>query len=978
MCADYLDSSFSNPPNPTSMNLMLRTLPIVPLFMAATMAFAQNTYRQTINLAGTWLFGIEPDTVAFIGQNIAMPLADTVSLPGTTDTKGKGTPLTRFDETTHLSRRYNFEGVAYYRREVTIPKSWRNKTVLLTLERTKDASVFVDGMFAGNNCNISTAQTYNLTKQLKPGKHTIAIAVDNSHTSGIPEQIFTSSHAATEDTQTNWNGIIGRIELQARPKTWLSDLHLFEGNTKTQCFTFCVNSEKKLKGKYTIRVKDLRTGKELRQLTRNIELDPQSQHYVQMAQTDVSLEQWSDENPAMYGVSVTIEGADSIYTTFAIRDFRAQGPHFTINGKKTFLRGKHDACVFPLTAHVPMDRESWRRYFATLKEYGINHVRFHSWCPPEECFSVADEMGFYLQPELPFWGDFNANDSKLMEFLHNEGEQILQQYGSHPSFVMFALGNELWGSIDEMKRFADDFRNINPEKLYTFGSNYYLGYKGTHEGMDYFTTCRNGGEVWGEYNTHTRGSFSFADAKDGGIINHEYPNTLYNLNQSVKDTKVPIISHETGQFQCFPDFNEIQEYNGVTRPCNLETFRQRLNAAGMGSQAHDFLMASGHWAVELYKADIELDLRTRDMAGFQLLDLQDYPGQGSAYVGILNSLMQSKHLVSAERWREWCAPVVPLIEIPRFCYTDGDTLCGNLKIASYTTIPYKREHISWRITDANGNTRLSGNNTIPAQNESGLISAGYINAPLHLTDRAHSEQFTLTLSIEGTPYRNSWRLWVYPKENYTKQLTRLSYGITICDSLTEDIVKKLEKGASVLLMPHSTMYQNQTVGGLFQTDYWNYRMFRTICENNKKQVSPGTLGLLIDDKHPLFCNFPTAEHTDWQWRDMAHEARPLILDRMPEGCRPIVQVIDNVERNHRLGLVFELSVGKGRLLVCMADMARLDEHPESRRFHLALLEYMHSKAFAPSTKLTVDKTLELFNGKAIEKNISELHNISFE
>lgn len=372
------------------------------------------------------------------------------------------------------------------------------------------------------------------------------------------------------------------------------------------------------------------------------------------------------------------------------KDFHIEGAHFYADGHPVFLRGKHDAAVWPLTGHVDMTVEGWMKYLGICRAYGINHVRFHSWCPPEAAFVAADSLGIYLQPELPFWGSFDDKDEKLMAFLHQEGENILREYGHHPSFRMMALGNELWGSIDKMKEFVDDFREIAPDKYYTFGSNYYLGYQGVKEGMDYFTTCRIGGEGWGKYNTHTRGSFSFADAYDGGIINHFRPNTTMNFDeacdkwaspqpwqrQDVEQTSykraagIPIISHETGQFQTYPDFREIKKYTGVLYPYNFEIFRRRLAAAGMLSQADDFHKASGLWSVKLYKADIEMDLRTKNMAGFQLLDIQDYPGQGSAFVGILDAFMESKGITTANEWHQWCSSVVPLLVTDRFCYDE--------------------------------------------------------------------------------------------------------------------------------------------------------------------------------------------------------------------------------------------------------------------------------------------------------------------
>ena len=512
-----------------------------------------------INLSGTWQFALDRQGTLKAGD----PLADTILLPGTTDTNKKGDFTAKSEETTFLTRPWSYKGRAWYQREVNIPASWKGKSVYLFLERTKPSKVYVDGKLVGSSNDISTPQVFNLAKSLTPGKHQLTIMVDNG--SGVPKQLYESSHAYTESTQTNWNGIIGKIEL-------------------------------------------------------------------------------STSLP-----SATV--AKEIHSNF--KDFCIKGQHFYANGHPIFLRGKHDACVWPLTGHVAMDVESWRNYLGTCDAYGINHIRFHSWCPPEAAFVAADELGIIMQPELPFWGSFDEKDDTLMTFLHKEGENILRTYGHHPSFRMFALGNELWGSIEKMAEFIEDFRKIAPDKVYTFGSNYYLGYQGVKKGMDYFTTCRVGGEGWGNYNTHTRGSFSFADAADGGMINHFYPNTMMNFEEGCKlafpegepwTKAVPVISHETAQFQTYPDFDEIKKYTGVLYPYNMEVFRSRLEKAGMSDQAKDFHQASGLWSLQLYKQDIEMDLRTKTMAGFQLLDLQDYPGQGSAYVGILDAFMESKGL----------------------------------------------------------------------------------------------------------------------------------------------------------------------------------------------------------------------------------------------------------------------------------------------------------------------------------------------
>lgn len=856
---------------------------------------------QSISLAGEWNVELGKSGSAFAkSKRASQGEVKRAILPGTIDTNHLGFAPKDTMETTHLTRLYAYKGAARYSRTINIPKDWKKKSVELFLERTRPTWVYVDGELV-DSCNfISTPQRYLLPKKVKPGKHLLEIVVDNGR--GVPDQVYGSSHAYTEDTQTNWNGIIGEIRLEVK------------------------SEERRMKN-------------------------------------------------------------SNVLPDFA-KDFHIKGTHFYANGHRIFLRGKHDAAVWPLTGHVEMSVEGWMKYLGTCKEYGINHVRFHSWCPPEAAFVAADSLGIYLQPELPFWGSFDKKDERLIAFLHQEGENILREYGHHPSFRMMALGNELWGDIDKMKEFVDDFRKIAPDKYYTFGSNYYLGYQGIKEGMDYFTTCRIGGEGWGKYNTHTRGSFSFADAYDGGMINHFHPNSTMNFDEACDKAGIPIISHETGQFQTYPDYREMKKYTGVLHPYNFEVFRRRLAAAGMLSQADDFHKASGLWSVKLYKADIEMDLRTKNMAGFQLLDIQDYPGQGSAFVGILDAFMESKGITTPEEWRQWCSPVVPLLEMKKFCFEDGEKIQAKVKVANYGGSSLKGKKLKWHLAEDEGVLNIFSY-------DEGLVDVGELNGVFHVQQPT---KLLLTLNIEGTEARNSYELWVYPKKALGKK------GVIIAKDLNDEVVKVLEKGGKVLWMPTASSHfvtaddtllqannklsqaNNKlsqadnatpyTVGGLFQTDYWNYRMFKTICENNKKKVSPGTLGILTNPEHPIFKGFPTEMHTNWQWFPVIKESHPLVLDNFAKDYRPIVQVIDNIERNHKLGLVMEWKVGAGKLLVCMSDLEKAAKYPEGKAFYQSVIDYMRSADFNPSAEITVDELKKKLAEKPRQVSLKELNNIS--
>ena len=441
---------------------------------------------------------------------------------------------------------------------------------------------------------------------------------------------------------------------------------------------------------------------------------------------------------------------------------------------------------------------------------------------------------------------------------------------------------------------------------------------------------------------------------------------------AVARANVPVVSHETGQFQVYPDYREIAKYTGVLYPYNMEVFRDRLARAGMSEQAEDFFLASGRWAAELYKADIEMDLRTEGLAGFQLLDLQDYPGQGSAYVGILDAFMDSKGLVSPERWRGFCNEVVPLLLTEKFCWTEGETLTARVKVAHYGARSLQGTELAWTLRDEQGH--VAGKGVCPIVSSGrGLLEVGDIRQPIPVTGKAR--RLNLELAIEGTDYKNTYPLWFYPENRSAEESHP---GITVAKRLDGHVLSALENGGKVLWFPERDRYASQMVGGLFQTDYWNYRMFETISRNNRKPVSPGTMGLLTAPSHPLFRSFPTDFHTNWQWFPIVKQSYPLVLDHFPKGYRPIVQVIDNVERNHKLGLIFELAVGKGKLLVCMSDLEAVDDKPEVRQLYRSMLDYMASGDFNPKTAVSSGELVRLLRIRPEETKREELRNISFE
>ena len=954
-------------------SIKLVTLLLTAGFYSACTRQLPPDTQSRIPLEGNW--GLQLDTA---GAGIApdwltKSCTDSLFLPGTTDMGKKGTYNTDMTLTTSLSREYVFEGKALYTKQVDIPEEWDGTSVRLVMERTKPTTIWIDGKEVGANNDISTAQQYDLSSYLFPGTHTVAILVDNGK-QAVPEKVYGSSHAYSASTQTNWNGSIGDFYLESVPLCGIDDIQLYPDVAKkvvTARVTLRNPDKGAGKGILSFYAEAWNTDKQHKTPVQTVEVDwTKPEQELELALGDKAL-LWSEFTPSLYRFSVSLKTDQSVDTeqaTFGLRDFKTKGRQFTMNGKTTFLRGKHDACVFPLIAHTAMDVETWRHYFQVAKQYGINHYRFHSWCPPEACFEAADIEGIYLQPELPIWGNIDIDDTELCDYLLKEGRNLHRAYSNHASFVMFGLGNEMSGE-EGLAMLIQTFKKEDNRHIYSSGSNNYLGFKGKQANEDYFTTCRVGREGDKQFNTHARASFSFADAYDGGYLNHTYPNSEMDFSSANVLCDVPIISHETGQFQVYPNYEEIKKYTGVLKPRNFEIFKKRLEEAGMINLAYDFMMASGKWSALLYRADIEMNLRTPEWGGFQLLDLQDYPGQGSAYVGILDAFMESKGLIAPEEWRHFCSEVVPLFCTEKFCWTNDEALTGEVEIANYSESDLNSKQLSWTLTDSKQQVLDKG--VLPLQVKQGeLAKVGTLKPAIASVRKA--EKVTLALSIDGTPYRNDYSLWIYPAAD--KEVAP-SEDICVTDDLDAHL-KYLTEGGKVLWFPSKDKHKDQTVGGLFQTDYWNYRMFRTICENLDRPVSPGTLGILTDPGHPALADFPTEFHTNWQWFPIIKQSYPMILDRLSDDYRPIVQVIDNVERNHKLGLLFEFKVGNGKLLVCMSDLKAVQDKPEARQFYRSILEYMESSAFAPSYSLSAKDLQDLFTAKVKTGEMKKLFNIS--
>ena len=897
--------------------------------------------RTRLDLRGQWQFALDSADKGVQEQWFLKDLKEEVALPGTTDLSKKG--FYNKDSTTmHYSRVYKYEGPAWYRRKIIVPKDFKGKHISMFLERTKTTKVWIDQTLIGGSSILQSPQEFDLSKYLTPGEHMITIRVDNN----LKLTPYGNVHIYSDDAQTNWNGIIGEMFLEASAKTYINNLQVFPDiyNRKIDVKMGIGNSSALKNITVELQLKQLADGK-------TTSLKTQRFQHASAAELTLSykfgddLQLWDEYNRPLYKLTAIISDGkvkDAVSADFGMRKFATKGTQFSINDRTTFLRGKHDAAVFPLTGHPPMDVDGWLKIFNVAKSYGINHYRFHSWSPPKAAFTAADQLGMYLQVELPFWGGLD-NDT-LATALRAEGIAMLKHFANHPSFVMFSHGNEIWSGHARVEQNILAFKAYDPRPLYTMGSNVNIGYHPLQKSSDFFVGSRTG-SMGDTILTHTRMTHAFADSKNGARLNALPPSTAFDYSYPVSELKVPIVSHEIGQYQIYPDYREIKKYTGVVEARNLEVFKAGLQRAGMLDQNMAFQKASGMWAALCYKAEMEAAIRTKGFGGFQLLDLQDFPGQGTALVGILDAFMDSKNVISREDWLMSINDVVLLAAFPKYVWTNAEQFTAKIEVANYSNKDLEKA-ISWKLKNKAGEAIAMSVLEGMVFKQGDLTTVKEISIPLASIKKA--EQMFLEIALENTAYKNVYPIWVYPADVAKAPAKE----IKVVTKLDQKIMKQLQGGAKVLLFPQAADVKQNSVAGLFPPEFWNYGMFKGISENNKKPVSPGTLGLLTNPEHPLFKDFPTDTHTNWQWYAIIKASNPLILDNTGKSYRPVVQVIDNLERNHKLGMLFEFKVGKGKLLVCMSQLNMIMDNPEAKQLYNSIVNYMNAADFNPADEVS--------------------------
>lgn len=813
-----------------------------------------------------------------------------------------------------------YKGVAWYRKDIDVPADWQDCDLQMVLERCHwESRLWIDGNEIGMCNALGTPHRYNLTGRLTSGRHTITLRVDNRVKDIDPGE---NSHSISDHTQGNWNGVAGDMYILVRPSVNISSAAIYPdaAGRKVTVSTKLINRSNKA----TEAKMEMAVGSD--KISRNVILQP-GENTVRLAiQLSKAPKLWDEFSQDMYKLRLTLTDRnkgtkDTRTERFGFRDLKVSDGKLTINGRQMFLRGTLDCAAFPKTGYPPTDKKAWNRIFSICKKHGLNHVRFHSWCPPEAAFDAADENGMYLEVECSSWANQSTTlgDGKPIDnFIKQESERIVNEYGNHPSFCMMMYGNEPGGNGKDkfLSDFVTHWNNTDSRRLYCSGAGW-----PNLPVNDFLSDSAPRIQAWGQ------------ELKS--IINAEAPRTDYDWTEYTGKFKQPMVSHEIGQWCVYPNFREMEKYDGVMRPCNFEIFKETLRDNGLEHLADSFLLASGKLQVLCYKADIEAALRTKNFGGFQLLGLYDFPGQGTALVGVLDAFWDSKGYVTADEYRRFCNSTVPLVRLPRLIYTDRDTLRGMAEISHFGKSKLMTTKSVWSLVTDKGVKVASGELAHNPVDIGNCIRLGEIKAPLSSV----KTPACLTLRLTTGVYTNLWHVWVYPSDERQDDYKQ----ILMTDKLDDNAMRTLDNGGKVLLSVKKGSLADNRGGDVaigFSSIFWN-----TAWTNGQ---APHTLGILCDPNHPALAEFPTSYHSDYQWWDAMSHSGAIEYTKVASKVTPIVRVIDDWFTNRPLALLFEVKVGKGKLLVSGIDFWHdIDNRPAGKQLLRSIKSYMASSMFNP-------------------------------
>jgi len=936
---------------------------ILLLFFLSCFASGNVRAAETMDLSGRWRFALDPNDNGVTNSWFTNDLPDKIKLPGILQAQGYGDDIStntpwvltlgdawwklqpaalheHFSQPGHVEVPFlsqppkHYLGAAWYQRDIEIPQDWSGKHFTLFLEHAHwKSTVWVDDKEYPPQDSLVAPHITDLGT-LTPGRHRVTICVDNRLQLPAAGHLV-DSHSISDSLGAAWNGIVGKIELRAASPVWIDDVQVFPDVTnKSALVKIKIGNSTGEAGNGNIAAVFGGMDSVIVPASVPVTWDASGgSAELEIPMPNANL--WNEFHPNLQSFTLQLHSAAGgqplmMYpVTFGLRQITTQGKDMFINGRLVNLRMTHFGGDFPITGYPAMDVASWKKIFQACKDYGLNGMRFHSWCPPEAAFEAADEMGFYLQPECGLWGDFRSPQMK--QWLNDETARLLKAYGNHPSFILLSPSNE-----------PRNYQNFTPEWA---AMNY------TNDNRRLYTS----GTGWGDPVMFRDGGAQYAAAPHVGAGTLRGPSAWFggDYRDALANVHIPVLGHEVGQWCAYPDFDVMKEFTGYLQPGNYDIFKYIAKQEGVLGEDKEFAWASGRFQLESYKEEIEANLRTPGLSGFELLDLHDYLGQGTALVGVLDTFWEPKSYVTAAEYRSFAGPIVPLARLNQRTFTTDETLTSDVEMYNFGEGPISSAQPYWKIVAATGKPVAGGDwdaRDIPIGKN---IPLGQVSADL--SRLAAPAAYKLVVGLKNTAIENDWNIWLYPAQ--------------IEPSKTADVLvtndwavaeTALAAGGKVLFLPAAADLDPTRCPPMKNVPvFWNIQMTVRPPQNPRPRFD-AMLGLLCETDSPALAEFPTDKNCDWQWTQLINNVRSVNLESAPASLHPIVWAIDDWNRNWKLGVIFEGNVGPGRLLVSAINLDGDRGGAGLQQLRRSLLDYMGSDKFHPAVTLTPDQASALW------------------
>ncbi len=785
------------------------------------------------------------------------------------------------------------------------------------IERTGwKSSLWLDGTYMGSLTGLCAPHEYELGA-LKEGEHTIVVCVDNSWQ--LPYR--PDGHGVSDALGGTWNGMAGEIYIELQPAVYIKEIRIDTDIDKKEAGFLVSICNRTAEAEYA---KICLSGEEKEVLAGpGITKASITKRYKEGAAL------WDEFHGNLYTESIAVHsryGISERKERFGFRKLETKAGRFLLNHRPAYFRGNHLGGDYPLTGYMDTSRAYWEERMGAIKEWGMNFIRFHSYCPPETAFEVADEMGIYLQVECGMWNVFNSG-IPMLGILEEETERILKSYGNHPSFVFLSPSNEPGGDwLEPLTDWVRRQKEKDNRRLYTVQSGWpYPVTPDKITGTDYIYFHRSGEGL-----------------KPGGTIRNSQGWYGKDYRESLLGVKYPVICHELGQWCSYPDFDVIDSFQGFLQPGNFEIYKESAKAHGVYEYNKAFAYNSGRLQLKMYKEDIEANLRTPHLYGFEMLELHDYIGQGTALIGLLDPFFKNKGYTSPEEFRQFNNATVPLLRLERRIYEQGEKIQGLLEFCHFGEKELKDIVIDCVLKEEGGLVREKLSYPVANLPIQKNFEIGMVSFPTQ--DLSVPKQYCLEAGIRDTDIKNHWDIFLYPKEKEEAPPEDLIYTRELTKALA-----CLKEGRKVIFAPTENQLTYDCPPLSFKPVFWNAQMGPTYRRG---------MGLLCDAGHPALGEFPTKTYADWQWKDIMDYGNGINLGKIGEHVTCIVRVIDDWNRNYPLGLIFECRMNGGKLLVVSSDM---EKSIPGRQLMKSLFAYAASEKFRPEKELNANDFLICFH-----------------